>query len=320
MGICVGFGAEENSVLVLEGKELMIYSHKLEDAKIELTDAILGHSADESVIYKTVEGEPIYLGYFFPKDYERKKKYPTFLFIHGGGWASHKIFEEQPHWQGDYLGFLARYYADKGFLGVSIDYRLIKDSGQMPGYGLIESYEDCCDAVDYVLAHAKQYGVDQENMYLLGESSGGHLAGAVATFHYDRCYSFKKVFLINAITDLNDRVWNKTVPRESVHEKLSCLSFEERTKFLSPLYQLDERLGEVVLIHGKSDSVVSSEHSEKFYHRLHLLSKKCELHMIENTNHAFLLAEYTRELCACRLGIQIIDNSLIKSYVCKDSN
>lgn len=286
----------------------MLYFHKLEAIDIDLTAAVLGHSADETVVYKDVNGSPICLGYYFPKDFDRTMKYPAFILIHGGGWESHKIFADQSHWQGDYLGFLARYYADKGMVCVSVDYRLASECGQAAGYEIIDCYEDCCDAVDYVLAHADRYGVDTGKLYLLGESAGGHLAGAVATFHYDRRYRFGKVFLVNPITHLEDR-WKAYVPRESAHPRLKGLTLEERSRFLSPLYQLSEDMSDTVLIHGESDAVVAPEHSKRFYERMKGLSKSCELHVIENTDHAFLLAEYYNGLAACDIALNIIDSA-----------
>ncbi len=291
-------------------RNTMEFFHELKDIDIDLTDAIAGHSADETIAYKEVEGEPIYLGYYFPKNYDRSKKYQTFVFIHGGGWASHKIFDEQPHWQGDHLGYLARYYADKGLLCVSIDYRLLKELGQAAGYELVDCYEDCCDAMDYVLEHADEYGVDINHMYLLGESAGGHLAGGVATFHYDRRYEIERVFLINPITDLYDNAWNKRVPKESAHAKLADLSLDERANFLSPLYQVDEQIGDVILIHGEADTCVNPEHSKSFHRRMQELSKACDLHIIANTQHAFLLAEYTSNITACKMGVDIINQYL----------
>lgn len=284
--------------------------HKLKNIELDLTNEIARHSADVCHIYKHAEAEPIYLGYYLPADFNKSKKYPTFVFIHGGGWASHKIFEDQPHWQGDHLGFLARYFANRGFVCVSIDYRLAVDKGQTPGHELMDCYEDCCDAMDFILANAEEYGIDPQRMYLLGESAGGHLAGAVATFHYDRRYTFQKVFLVNAITDMLDPGWFPRVPVHSQHSALESLSIEERARFLSPLYQLDGQIGDVVLIHGTADACVKPAHSEKFYERMLELSQKCDLHWIEDTNHAFLLAEYVSDLRACKMGIQIIEQYL----------
>ena len=288
----------------------MIKIHKLDGSKIDLSKTILHHSADKIIAYKTVVGKPIYLGYYLPENYERNEKVPVFIFVHGGGWDTHKVFDDQPEWQGDYLGYLARYYADKGFVSVSIDYRLSRDSGQAKNYGIIDCYEDCCDALDYVISHADEYGIDIQKMYLLGESAGGHLAGALATFHYDRKYSFEKIFLVNAITHFYDD-WKAGVPVNSSHPRLIGLSFDECAEFLAPLCQIKEDIGEVVLIHGEDDTTVNPEHSHQFYDRVVEMGRMCELHLIEKTGHAFLLAEYyKRGLEACKIAIGIIDEKV----------
>ncbi len=40
------------------------------------------------------------------------------------------------------------------------------------------------------------------------------------------------------------------------------------------------------------------------------LSRPCELHVIEKTDHAFLLAEYYKGLAACDIALEIIDSTL----------
>lgn len=290
----------------------MKYFHELKEIKLDLKDAISRHSADKTIAYKEVSGEPVYLGYYLPKNYQQGKKYSVFIFVHGGGWSNHKVFDEQPYWQGDHLGFLARYYAEKGFLCVSVDYRLIRENGQAVGYEIIDCYEDCCDAVDYIINHAKEYGADIQNMYLLGESAGGHLAGALVTFDYDRKYQFKKAILVNPITHLEDK-WQNWMATNSRHSKLSELRLQEQIQFLSPLYHVSSRTCETILIHGESDTVVAPEHSKKFYEKMKAVSRLCELHIIEKTNHAFLLAEYkNQDLTACKIAIDIIDRNILE--------
>ena len=289
------------------------YDNSFEE--VNLSNLIAEHSADKIIVYKKVDKAPLYMGYYFPKDYNQNKRYPVFIMIHGGAWSSHMIFEEQVHWQGDYLGYLARYYAQKGMVCVSVDYRLARNCGQTDNYGLIDCYEDCCDAMDAIIRDANQYGVDTDRMYLLGESAGGHLAGALATFHFDRSYGFKKVILINSITDLGDERWKRYVPVESRNPHLKDMSFEERVAFLSPLHQISKLTSDVILVHGENDQAVNVEHSYKFYKRMKEFSKGCELHLIENTKHAFLLAEYTKELHACKTGIGIINTILRKDIV-----
>ena len=79
--------------------------------------------------------------------------------------------------------------------------------------------------------------------------------------------------------------------------------------------QVDDAIGSVVLIHGEADSCVLPEHSKKFYQRMCELSKPCDLHIIEKTNHAFLLAEYTDNLTACKIGIDILNQYLDRKQV-----
>jgi len=288
----------------------MISYHRLVDNEIDIRHAVENHSADEVITYKMVDNKPIRLGYYFPPEYDKHHTHTVFIFIHGGSWASHMVFGDQKHWQGDYVGYLARYYAEKGFVCVSLDYRLSRNVGQENNYGIIECYDDCCDALDYVISHAEEYGIDTENVYLLGESAGGHLAGALATFQYDRKYFFEKIFLINPITHLHDK-WKTRVPVNSNHPRLMGLSLNERADFLSPLCQIDKGVGEVVLIHGEDDTTVDLEHSLMFHDRMTEVGNKSELHIIEKTDHAFLLVEYYKKgVEACKIAIDIINDHI----------
>lgn len=288
----------------------MIQYHNLKIIDINLENAITNHSADKVIAYKTTQNERISLGFYFPSSFESTKKHPTFLLIHGGGWSTHKIFNDQNHWSGDYLGFLCRYYAEKGFVTVSIDYRLIRQNGHASGYGILNCYEDCCDAVAYILAHAAEYGVDTECLYLLGESAGGHLAGLLISPSDTRIYSFKKAFLINPITDLYDEKWNWAVPIHDSMDEIANLHQKKQAEFLSPLYRACANTCEVILIHGEADTTVDLKHSQKFYDRMQELCISCELHIIEKTKHAFLLAEYYPDIVACKMTIQMINERL----------
>ncbi len=286
----------------------MKYDHPIQTTDVDFTPAVARHSADQCVVYKTVEGSPLYLGYYFPQAHNKSHRRPAFVFIHGGSWSGKMIFPGQPHWQGDYLGYLARYYADRGFVCISIDYRLVRNCGQTAGYELLDSYGDCCDALDYILSHAGEYGIDPGRINLLGESAGGHLAGAVATFRYDRSYTFQNVFLINPITDLNDPKWMPYVPAESMHPHLRGLSMPEKIAFLSPLSQANASTSPTVILHGSADISVDPNHAQAFYEKMCALSNTCDLHILEQTHHAFLVPEYSSEHAACRLAISIISS------------
>lgn len=131
---------------------------------------------------------------------------------------------------------------------------------------------------------------------MLGESAGGHLAGLLATKYKRENFCFKRSFLVNAITELvEDEVWNNRTPKGL-------------EKPMSPLYNISENTSPITLIHGLLDSVVYPKHSELFCQRMEEYGCECDVHWIEETNHAFLLAEHTKNQDACRIGIEIIDD------------
>lgn len=278
---------------------------------IDLSFSVMHHSGDHTIAYKEVDENPIYLSYFQPPCMKPGRQYPTILMIHGGSWTTHHIFQDQNFWQGDYLGFLARYFSQKGYICVSIDYRLMQDNGQSEHYQLMDLYEDCADAVQYVIDHAAQTQVDVNALMVLGESAGGYLAGALATFHHDRHFPLRGACLVNPITDLvYDSHWQTSVPAYSQHPTIKHLSLEQRRIFLSPAYRIDPQTCPILLLHGEEDTVVSPSHSRNFYEQMTHQNRSCTLHMIKKTNHAFLLAEYTDNLPACIHAIVLIEQWL----------
>jgi len=86
---------------------------------------------------------------------------PTLIYFHGGGWA-----------EGDrtsrFLGLLP--YLEKGWCVVNVEYRLLQETN------LIGCLNDCIDAINWVNDNSSTYKFDTSQIYLSGESAGGHLA------------------------------------------------------------------------------------------------------------------------------------------------
>lgn len=286
--------------------------HALHPISLDFTSQISRHSADKTVTYKTVAGEDIHLCYFYPSPAPTDAT-PTVVLVHGGGWASRKIFPDQSNlWQGDYLGYLARYYADHGYVCACIDYRLSREEGQCLNYQLIDCYDDCVDAMDYILEHATENCIDTGHVHILGESAGGHLAGMLACLYHNGEFRFRSAFLFNGVLDLAEcPVWSKRVPETTEHPVLKNLSLRRRSEYLSPVHQAHKQMCPVVLVHGQSDTTVGPFHSENMYSRLQMLGVPCDLHILEETNHAFLLAEYTKNHLANQLGVSILNSYIL---------
>ena len=280
----------------------------------DLDSAVDRHTADKIVTYKKLANEDLKLCYYFPKNYDKNSKYPVFMIIHGGGWASRNMMEDQTEWSGDYLGYLARYYADKGFLSVVTTYGLLKATDiQNEERQLIDLYTDCQDAMNYVADHAKEYGADLTNVTLLGESAGGHLAAGMATNSYsENRLPLRTAILVNPITNLYFDKWGNGTPEFSTRKPLVGMNKEEISMAMSPLHNISDKTPNVLLIHGSVDSVVNISHSTKFNDRMADLNKKCELHVINGANHAFLLREYYFDPTHTRMGVKIIDDYFAK--------
>jgi len=289
---------------------MLIYHDLTEDTgKPDLDAALQHHSGDKTIAYTTVNGKDIHLSYYFPAGYTPSLVYPAFVMIHGGGWSGEKIFADQGNlWQGDYLGYLARYYANRGFVAVSMNYRMAQNNGQTEGYQLIDCYDDCALGMDYILDYAEAYGIDTENVFVLGESAGGHLAAMLAASYQRENFRFRAAFPVNPITDFTtDSRWEGQIPHNSNHPALASLSFSQRSAYLSPYHRVDADTCPTVLLHGDGDTVVNPAHSHKYWEKLTQMGVDCRFHRIRDTNHAFLLAEYTDNLAACRIGVGIID-------------
>jgi len=94
------------------------------------------------------------------------KNHPVVVWIHGGGWQ-----------RGDKSDVDAKpkAFVEKGFVFVSINYRLLYDVTikQMAG--------DVARAIRWTHDHAKEYGGDPNTIFVMGHSAGAQLAALVCT-------------------------------------------------------------------------------------------------------------------------------------------
>ncbi|MBT4097372.1 MAG: prolyl oligopeptidase family serine peptidase [Gemmatimonadetes bacterium] len=94
--------------------------------------------------------------------------FPVIVGVHGGRW--HYSDRKQ-------LGIAidVEHWAKLGFFAMSIDYRLVTCS-PAPA-----CYQDTLCAIRWVQAHAQEYGLDPDRVFITGMSAGGHLVSLAAT-------------------------------------------------------------------------------------------------------------------------------------------
>lgn len=116
------------------------------------------------VVYGRVEGSALLANIAWPDGPAAR---PAILSVHGGRWrAGSRV---------DASSIKVTQWAEFGFFAMSIDYRLV---GGSPAPA---PYLDLRCAIRWVHAHADDYGIDPERIYLIGQSAGGHLVSLAAT-------------------------------------------------------------------------------------------------------------------------------------------
>jgi arylsulfatase A len=120
--------------------------------------------AHMDLVYAKNGEREMLLNLYHPKD--QKTKLPAIVCLHGGGWAKGKR---------QHASHFAQALAARGFVAVSIDYRL---SGEAAFPAQIE---DAKAAVRWLRANAEQWKVDADAIGATGSSAGGHLAALLAS-------------------------------------------------------------------------------------------------------------------------------------------
>ncbi|MEM8983926.1 MAG: alpha/beta hydrolase [Pseudomonadota bacterium] len=123
---------------------------------------------------------------------------PAIMFIHGGGFVSGDKATAAP------VEF-ARYFAERGFVSLSIGYRLLGDYGTLPASfndaidtspllintdrdqikAMYPAVRDAKAALRWLAANADEYGVDPNRISVIGGSAGSFIAIAIGASDID---------------------------------------------------------------------------------------------------------------------------------------
>jgi acetyl esterase len=122
-----------------------------------------GWHPDEDLIYGTWEDQPLHVIVYKPNGSALRPAAPVLLYIHGGGFSFGDRFEG---------GTNLRWFADRGWLVLSIDYTL--SSADRHLWDTSTSQVGC--AMAWTAANATRLGGDPARLSLVGSSAGGNLA------------------------------------------------------------------------------------------------------------------------------------------------
>ncbi len=124
----------------------------------------------QNIVYAQPGVKPLKYDVFSPK---QAKNLPLIIIIHGGGWSSNTE---------DIMRGLARELTrSRKFVVASLDYRwLNKLDGDTTENQMHHLIEDVYGGILHIQEHAATYGGDGNQIFVTGDSAGGHLSSSVA--------------------------------------------------------------------------------------------------------------------------------------------
>jgi acetyl esterase/lipase len=213
------------------------------------------------------------------------RPFPLVVWIHGGAWSS-----GSKEW--DNVKYLVR----DGYAIASIDYRYT------PEAPFPTQIQDCNAALNFILAHAADYGVDAKRFVVGGGSAGGHLALMLGLARGQKDFGANPAVKPLAIldffgpTDLN----RMKSDLEAIHSrkgvellqdagrKLLGVPLDEaagKAKIASPINYVSADAPPVLIIQGGQDVLVPVAQSERLHAALDRAGVKNQLVVVDDAGH-----------------------------------
>lgn len=182
------------------------------DVGIVLVKDIIEH---KDIVYANQDTTWQNLDIYYPKTFETEenldkntdKTFPVIVSVHGGGW-----FYGDKELYRPYTMELASY----GFIVVNFNYR------RSPESTYPDTFYDVIDVMQFVKAHAQEYHMDLNQLYMVGDSAGAQLVSQYAIYatNQEYCDLFverndkelpvpKKVALNCGIYDMRDAFYEE---------------------------------------------------------------------------------------------------------------
>lgn len=240
---------------------------------------------------------------------EAHTKNPVLIYYHGGAWVSgNKITANNDRFNDTFNDL-----RENGYSIISPDYTLAEFKKSPFPDCIIDAF----DVISWIENNANKYNFDTNNVGVLGESAGGHLAlmvayADVAKFAKPHAISLNYVAAIYPPTDLAQLYEDMEDLREQVDESTSALPTQLQEHFdinqylfgfnpeentlkadsmanlFSPINYLNKDIPSTLIIHGNKDQVVPLSQSVILKEKIDSLGLNLEMHILDGVDHAFM--------------------------------
>ncbi|MCC5895541.1 MAG: alpha/beta hydrolase [Alkalibacterium sp.] len=238
---------------------------------------VLAHSDREDIVYTRKNGQNLKMRLVYPDQHGAENQtYPVMVHVQGSAWFKQNL-------NGHIFDF--KEIVTSGFILAVVEYLPIPDAS------FPSQIEDAKTAVRYLANHAEDMRIDLDNVFLSGDSSGGHTAlMSWATWNTpeldsssDLLPELKGIIDLYGVSDLTTIAdYNSTVPHDvpTSPENIllgDFLSLDDTDRALraSVRYYLkkDVSYPPLLIMHGNKDSIVPFEQSVE----LHTICQKLDI-------------------------------------------
>jgi acetyl esterase/lipase len=221
---------------------------------------------------------------FLPKN-KSAQPFPLVVWIHGGAWMS-----GSKEW--DNVKYLVR----RGYAIASVDYRFAPEA-RFPA-----QIQDCNAALNFILAHATNYGINPQHFIVAGGSAGGHLALLLGMARQEKDFgadpSIKPAAILDFFGpvdfskmkgDLTDIHSQKGLDllQDAGTKLLGPVAEQtaEQIKTVSPITYVSAANPPVLILQGGKDDLVPAVQSERLHEALIQAGVKNQLIALAEAGH-----------------------------------
>ncbi|KAG0127201.1 Alpha/Beta hydrolase protein [Tuber indicum] len=281
------------------------YQNNVSNPSIEITTKIL------SLPVGPTGNVTAYLYKPKPDDREKEDPLPVLAYFHGGAW----IFGGPK----SYERLITDLVLESGAAVFFVDYTL------SPEAVYPVAIEQCYAAVQWLIEHGEEFGVDPEKMGFGGDSAGGEISAAVSLLSIKLKTPLPKYqVLIYPVTDIScegtrfrelTRDPSVTPTRNSFAVSLYAPDVNSRLEDLaSPALASDEDLAkfpETLIIVAEVDHL--RQEGEDFGRRLQKLGVRAATLRVLGTIHGFVSINALAQTPAARATIELVGHQLRKA-------
>ena len=247
-----------------------------------------------NVEYANIDGVSLHLQIITPQTRNLKnensgRKYPCIVYVQGSAWMKQNINAK--------LGLLSR-LAEKGYVIAVVEYR---DSSiaHFPAVAI-----DTRNAIRFMRLHGAEYMADTDNMFVGGDSSGGHAAMFSQLIKDDdkdtNLYPGTNADVkgIMSFYGANSMMLEDGMPSTVNHHlpdspegmQMGGVNLREHPELcrkMSVECNVDENteLPPVLMFHGTKDRTINPRVSVEVYKRLKQCGKDVKLYLLEGADH-----------------------------------